>query len=90
MVTVHIPAAMRILTLGEAQVSAEGSTLREVIEHLEAHFPGLQSRLAEEERLRSGLAAFVNGVSVRPLLSTRIPEGAEIFFAPAIAGGSSP
>lgn len=87
MAVVHIPAAMRSLTGGVAQATAPGATLGEVIARLEADYPGLQSRLTEGERLRPGLAAFVDGVQVSPLLSTRVGENAEIYFAPAIAGG---
>lgn len=87
MAVVHIPAAMRSLTGGVAQATVSGATLGEVIDRLEADYPGLKSRLADGERLRSGLAAFVDGVQVSPLLSTRIGQDAEIYFAPAIAGG---
>ncbi|HZO88974.1 MAG TPA: MoaD/ThiS family protein [Chthonomonadaceae bacterium] len=89
MATVYIPAAMRPAAGGATEAVVPGRTLGEVIENLEAAYPGLKSRLAQEDRLRPGLAAFVNGVSVPPGLSTRVPEDAEIYFAPAIAGGRS-
>ena len=50
-------------------------------------FPCLQSRLVEGERIRPGMAVFVDGVQSSFLLSTRLSENAEIHFAPAIAGG---
>lgn len=87
MATVHIPAAMRNLTQGEAEIVAEGATLGAVIESLDAAYPGLKSRLAEGERLRMGLAAFVNGVNVPASLATKIPAEADIYFVPAISGG---
>lgn len=88
MAIVHIPSALRGLTQGETQAKVEGATLREVIANLEAAYPGVQARLTEGERLRPGLAVFVDGASVRPLLSARIPESAELYFVPAIAGGA--
>ncbi len=87
MAIVHIPTALRVLTQGETQATVGGSTLREVIANLEALYPGIQARLTEGERLRPGLAVFVDGVSVRPLLSAKTPDSAELYFAPAMAGG---
>jgi len=87
MATVHIPAPMRALTGGEAEVVASGRTLGELADTLEAAHPGLRDRLVEGARIRPGVAVFVNGVNVPPALATRIPEDAEIYFSPAIAGG---
>ena len=87
MATVHIPAAMRGRTGGQTDVVVAGSTLGELIEGLEALYPGLKSRMVEGERIRPGLATFVDGQNVSSNLGTRVPENAEIYFAPAIAGG---
>ncbi len=87
MAIVHIPAPMRSLTGGETDVTVPGGTLGEIVEALESRFPGMKSRLAEGDRIRPGLAVFVGGVNVPPRLSTHVPENAEIYFAPAIAGG---
>ena len=87
MANVHIPAPLRSLTGGETEVSVPGATLGELVQALEARYPGLQNRLVEGERIRPGMAVFVNGVQSSFLLSTRLPENAEIHFAPAIAGG---
>src|SRR5436305_2018400 len=90
MTTVHIPSVMRTLTGGDREVIAAGSTLGEIVESLEAAYPGLKSRLAEGDRIRPGLAVFVDGAQVRPDLTTRVADAAEIYFAPAIAGGARP
>jgi molybdopterin converting factor small subunit len=87
MAKVHIPAAMRALTGGAAEVEVAGQTLGEAIANLEAAYPGLQSRLIEGDRLRPGLAAFVNGIQIPRRLHTRIAADAEIYFAPALSGG---
>jgi molybdopterin converting factor small subunit len=73
MPVVNIPAAMRGLT--------------EAIESLESSFPGLKARLVEGDRIRPGLAAFVDGVQASAGLKTRLAEASEVYFAPAIAGG---
>ena len=87
MATVNIPAAMRKLTEGEPRVSVPGGTLGEVVESLEAAYPGLRERLVENGRVRRGLAAFINDQSPSAGLSTKVAPEDEIYFAPAIAGG---
>ena len=87
MATVHIPAAMKAQTGGVTEASVAGTTLGEIIENLESAYPGLKRRLAEGERLRHGLAAFVDGVNVPSRLDTKVSENADIYFAPAISGG---
>jgi molybdopterin synthase sulfur carrier subunit len=78
---------MKTLTGGESTIAVSGATLGELIENLEAAYPGLQGRLVEGERLRPGLAAFVNGVQTPPGLRVKIAADADIYFAPAMAGG---
>jgi sulfur-carrier protein len=85
---VHIPAAMRRLTGGEAQVVVPGETLGEVIDRLEEQYPGLKSRIVEEGKMRRGLAAFVNDQSLNAGLQTKVGPDDEVYFAPAMAGGS--
>ena len=87
MAIVHIPAAMRSLTGGEVRVSIPGETLREVMDGLEARYPGLRDRLLDGEKLKAGLAVFVNGEIPSAGLRARLSPEAEIYFAPAIAGG---
>jgi molybdopterin converting factor small subunit len=87
MATVHIPAAMRKLTGGAARLAVSGETLGEVIETLEVACPGLRSRLVEGEKLRPGLAVFIDGETPSGGLRAKVAPEAEIYFAPAIAGG---
>lgn len=85
---VHVPAAMRRLTGGEAKVAVAGSTLGEVIDRLEDAYPGLKCRMTEDGKLRRGLAAFVNDQSLDAGLHTKVKPEDEVYFAPAIAGGT--
>jgi molybdopterin converting factor small subunit len=87
MATVHIPAPLRVLTGGKSEVSVSGTSLGEVVDALEVSYPGLKRRLVEDDRIRPGLAVFVGGVQAPSRLSQRLHETAEIYFAPAIAGG---
>lgn len=87
MAVVYIPAALRSLTGGEASVAVPAETLREIFDRLEEKYPGLKSRLLDGERLAAGLAVFVDGAIPATGLRTKLSPNAEIYFAPAIAGG---
>ena len=88
MPTLHIPSAMRRLTGGETRVSVPGETLAEAIDALDERYPGLRERLTEEGKLRGGLALFVDDEMVRTGLRTRLTPESEVYFSPAVAGGS--
>jgi molybdopterin converting factor small subunit len=87
MATVYVPAPLRTLTRGEAKVSVGGETLREVLDRLEEAYPGLKARLMEGEKLRPGMAIFVDGTIPTNGLRARVGPDSEVHFAPAIAGG---
>jgi sulfur-carrier protein len=87
MPTVNIPAALRPLAGAATQAEVGGATLGEVIDALEALYPGVRARLVDGERIRPGMAVFIDGVQSAPRLSTRVSAAAEIYFAPAVAGG---
>ena len=87
MPTVFIPALLKELAEGAETVEIEGSTVREVVENLEAKFPGIRQRLCQGEELRSGLTVAVEG-KVSPLgLMKKVSENSEVHFLPAIGGG---
>ncbi len=89
-VTVRIPTPLLSLTKGKKEVTAEGSTLREVIDDLERQFPGMKKRLCDEEgSLRRFINFFINDEDVRFLEgeSTPLKEGDVLSIVPAIAGG---
>ncbi len=90
-VQVRIPTPLLSLTGGKKEVSAEGATLKEVIEDLERQFPGMKERLCDEEgNLRRFINFFVNDEDVRFLEGENTPlkEGDIVSIVPAIAGGS--
>ncbi|MFN7922058.1 MAG: MoaD/ThiS family protein [Bryobacteraceae bacterium] len=87
MATVYIPTPLRELTAGQTHLQASGSTVRQIIDDLEARFPGLRERLVEGGRLRTSVSVAVDG-EVGPLgLLERVPENGEVHFVTAIAGG---
>ena len=87
MTTIHIPAPLRGLTGGESTVTAAGGTLGKLIDDLDARYPGVKARLVEGDRIRPGMAVFVNSVQAPSRLETKVVEDADIYFTPAIAGG---
>jgi len=88
-VTVSIPTILRTHTGGEKQVPAEGSTLAEVIDDLEANHGGLKARLVKEGSLHRFVNVYVNDEDVRFAggLDAAIADGDNVTILPAVAGG---
>lgn len=88
-VTVRIPTPLRSLTGGQDEVSAQGSTVAEVIESLEATHPGIKERLCDDKGVRRFVNIYANDEDIRFLenLETALNEGDTISIVPAIAGG---
>ena len=88
MPTVWIPSLMQKLTHGQSQVQVEGSTVREVIDALEAAYPGFRDRLCENGRIRPALAVAVDGEISNEGMRRRVSSGSEVHVLPAISGGA--
>ena len=88
-VTVRIPTPLRSLTKGQEQVSAEGGTVRAVIDNLEQKHPGMKERLLDDKGIRRFVNVYLGDEDVRFLegLDTPLQAGAELSIIPAIAGG---
>ena len=84
---VAIPSLLRNLTNGEDSITVSGTTIREVIDNLETRYPGMKARLCEEDRIKPGLAVYVNGLLTRGSILESVDADAEIHFLPAIGGG---
>ena len=90
MTTIRIPPTLRSETGGERQVSAEGGTVRELIDDLTSRFPGLRSQLVEDGDLAPFVNVYVEGEDVRTLhgLDTPVATGSTVILLPAMAGGA--
>lgn len=89
-VSVRIPTILRPYTGGASEVAAEGGTLAEVIEALEAAHPGLRARVLDDDgAIRRFVNVYVNDDDVRFAegLATATPDGTSISIIPAVAGG---
>jgi molybdopterin synthase sulfur carrier subunit len=90
-VTVRIPTPLRTLTGGADEVPAEGGTVAEVIENLEANHPGMKERLCDDKGVRRFVNLYANDEDIRFLdnLETTLKDGDTLSIVPAIAGGST-
>lgn len=87
---VRIPTPLRKLTGDQEVVTAEGTTIGEILTSLDTSFPGLNERLCDENgEVRRFVLIYVNEDDIRHLegKATPIKEGDEISIVPAIAGG---
>lgn len=87
MATIWIPSLLRSFTGGLSEVPANGATVREAIDDLEARYPGIKARLIAEDRLKPNLALVVDGVNSKKGLRHPLTETSEVHFVPAISGG---
>jgi molybdopterin converting factor small subunit len=87
MATVWIPSLLRPLTGGQESVPVAGATLGEVIDALEAKFPGIKAKLVQEGGVRPGLSVVIDSQIARGGLSELVQANSEVHFIPAIAGG---
>jgi molybdopterin synthase sulfur carrier subunit len=87
---VRIPTILRTYTGGESEVTAEGATLAQVLDDLEASYAGIKGRILDDNgELRRFVNVYVGNDDVRFLdnLETPTPDGAQISVIPAVAGG---
>lgn len=89
-INVKIPTPLRGLTGERDTVPGQGATLGELVQHLDAEFPGMRERLCDDTgSLRRFVNVYVNGEDVRFLsgLDSALKDGDEVSIVPAVAGG---
>ena len=89
-VSVRIPTILRTFTGGQAEVTADPGTLREVLAGLDATYPGLAGRIVDDTgNLRRFVNVYVGEEDVRFAqgLETPVPSGAHVSVISAVAGG---
>lgn len=90
MTTIRIPTPMRALTRNQAEVTASGATVREVLRDLDARYPGLGGRVLDERgAVRRYVNVFLNDEDIRALkeLDTPVKDSDRLTLIPAMAGG---
>ena len=84
---VFIPAQLRGLTGGEAQIELPAASVREVVGALEARFPGIKERLCQGDELAPGLQLSIDHVMSSRGLRAKLGPKSEVHFLPAFGGG---
>ena len=89
MAEIWIPPKLQELTAGNQQVRVEGSTVRRLINNLEALHPGIKEYLVDqvEDDLIPGLAVVIDGEVSQLGMLDKVGESSEVHFLPAIGGG---
>ncbi len=90
-VKVRIPTPLMKLTNNQAEISAEGGTIADILNNLESQFAGIKERICEENGTpRRFINIYLNEEDIRFLdgENTKIKDGDEISIIPAIAGGA--
>lgn len=88
-IEVRVPTILRPYTQDAKVVEVEGATVAEVIDDLEARYPGIGPRIVDEGALRRFVNVYLNDEDVRFLagLETVVTDGDSVTILPAVAGG---
>lgn len=81
MVEVTLWGSLGALAGGQSKVEIEAKDIRELFRKLAEQYPGL------EPWIDKGIAVAIDGTIYRDTWSKKLPEGAEIFLLPRLAGG---
>ena len=88
MATVFIPSLMQKLSDGKSRVEIEGSSVRQIVNNLDAEYPGFKERLVEDGRIKGNISVAIDG-EITPLgMLEKVGENSEVHFLPAIGGGA--
>jgi molybdopterin synthase sulfur carrier subunit len=87
MATVFLPYALRKYADGAEHVEVAASTLGELVDNLEAAYPGTKHHLVVDGALKPGLAAIVGHLATRRGLLQKLDPDVEVHFITAISGG---
>jgi len=78
---------MRELTGGLERVVVPGEKVRDLVDALDARYPGIKARLVEDDALRLGIVLTIDGIANRQGLRAKVGPVSEVHFVPAIGGG---
>ena len=90
MATVRIPSPLRRYTNSQSKVETNGGSIGELLENLEAQFPGIKSKLCDDSgNIKRYVNIFINDEEIRTLQGSDTPvaDRDEVSIIPAMAGG---
>ncbi len=88
-VEVRVTANLQKLVGGQRSVQGEGSTVSELLDDLDSHYPGFKDLLVTDGQLHRFVNIYLNDEDIRFLdkLDTPLKEGDTLSILPALAGG---
>ncbi len=90
MSTIRIPSPLRRYTNSQSKVQVSGASIQELLDNLDAEYPGVKSRLFDDTgQIKRYVNVFINGNEIRTLQGAETPvaDNDEISIIPAMAGG---
>ncbi|MEK6978067.1 MAG: MoaD/ThiS family protein [Candidatus Hydrothermarchaeota archaeon] len=89
MAIVRLSTPLRKFNQGKPEVEAMGSTLKEVLQNIDASNPGFADKVLEKGEIKRFVNIYVNNEDVRlgKGLETQIGEKDVISILPAVSGG---
>ena len=91
-ITIRIPTTLRPLTEGSTQVAADGATIGELIDDLDAKHPGFKEKILDDSgSIRKFVNIFLEDEDTKYLdgLDTSVTDNQTVSIVPAVAGGAS-
>ena len=85
----RVPPVLRAEAGGAREVTAEGGTVRELLEDLTTRIPALGSRVYGDGAIQPFVNVYVDGEDVRTRdgLDTPVAVSSTVILLPAMAGG---
>ena len=87
MAIVFIPSMMQRLTNRRESIEVPGSTVREIINNLDAFCPGCKDWLVEGAELKPNISVAIDGMLNPMGLISEVTEDSEVHFVASLAGG---
>lgn len=90
-ILIRVPTPLRAVTKGQGELTAEATSVQDLIDRLEQDYAGIKARLCEDDgNIRRFINIYVNEEDIRFLQGTATPlkPGDEVSIVPAIAGGA--
>lgn len=88
MASVWIPSLLRDLTGGKQEIIIEAATVGQLLDALNAKYPGLRDRLCDGDKIRPNVVVVVDGRRSATGLRQPLEPTSEVHFVPAMSGGN--
>ena len=91
MISVYIPSPFRRMTANREYVEVEGANVGEVLDAVEAKYPGFGDLVYDRERhVPTHINIYLNNQEIHDLdgIATVVADGDQLAVIPALAGGS--